>query len=150
MKIFFFGENKKVSNEEFVKMAKFFVKLLLKKKERKNLILNISFEKDDKMKHAYAYVQHMTKDEYFIWIHPKSSIKKQIKSLAHELVHVKQFVKGEVDKTNLVILSNALKGMQTESSDYWDNPMEIEAFGRTPGLYRRYMESLGERNDMAA
>ena len=120
-------------------MTKFFVSLLLKKKERKDLILHISFDKDDKLKHAYAYVQHLTKNEYLIWVHPKSPIEKQIESLAHELVHVKQFVKGEVNKKNLVLISNTLKGMQTESTNYWDNPMEIEAFGRTPGLVHRWM-----------
>lgn len=139
MQLIFQGKNKKISNKEFVKMTKFFVGLLLKKKERKNLILHISFEKDDKLKHAYAYVQHMTKNEYLIWVHPKSPIETQIESLAHELVHVKQFVKGEVSKKNLVLISKALKSMQTESTDYWDNPMEIEAFGRTPGLVHRWI-----------
>ena len=120
-------------------MTKFFVSLLLKKKERKDLILHISFDKDDKLKHADAYVQHLTKNEYLIWVHPKSPIEKQIESLAHELVHVKQFVKGEVSKKTSVIISKALKSMQTESTSYWDNPMEIEAFGRTPGLVHRWM-----------
>ena len=62
-----------------------------------------------------------------------------MRTLAHELVHVKQFVKGEVSKKNLVLISNTLKGMQTESTNYWDNPMEIEAFGRTPGLVHRWI-----------
>ena len=139
MQLIFRGKNKKISNKEFVKMTKFFVGLLLKKKERKNLILHISFDKDDKLKNSYAYVQHLTKNEYLIWVHPKSPIEKQIESLAHELVHVKQFVKGEVSKKTSVIISKALKSMQTESTSYWDNPMEIEAFGRTPGLVHRWI-----------
>lgn len=43
------------------------------------------------------------------------------------MVHIKQLIRDEF--------------IETESeSDYWDNPSEIEAYGRTPGLLARYID----------
>jgi hypothetical protein len=48
-------------------------------------------------------------------------------TLAHELVHVKQYVKKEMPK-------------DITEGDYWDRPHEIEAHGRETGLFIRWCE----------
>lgn len=70
-----------------------------------------------------------------------------LKTLAHEMVHVKQYARNE--------LRHVAKGggrlhkwfnetIDDEKVNYWDLPWEIEAFGREQGLFVRYIESKGE------
>jgi hypothetical protein len=48
-------------------------------------------------------------------------------TLAHELVHVKQYVKKEMPE-------------DITEGDYWDRDFEIEAHGRETGLFIRWCE----------
>ena len=63
-------------------------------------------------------------------------------SVAHELVHVKQFARRELvsfcPHKNPKYQGKEFK----ESLCYWDQPWEIEAFGREIGLVTRYEEHL--------
>jgi hypothetical protein len=55
---------------------------------------------------------------------------------AHELVHVKQWAKGEYYQTmkdSKVYVFNKKK-VDIRKVDYWDQPWEIEAHGRAIGL----------------
>lgn len=57
--------------------------------------------------------------------------------LAHEMVHVKQYVKNElVDFHSSLVLWN---GKLMPSDMYWDAPWEIEAYGLQQGLYERWV-----------
>ena len=49
-------------------------------------------------------------------------------TIAHELVHVKQYEIGKLTQTNEADI------------DYWDRPSEIEAHGREVGLFIRWAE----------
>jgi hypothetical protein len=49
-------------------------------------------------------------------------------TVAHEMVHIKQYVKGEMPKS-------------ITEGDYWDRPHEIEAHGRETGLFIRWAEA---------
>lgn len=72
-----------------------------------------------------------------------------LSTLAHEMVHVKQFARGELyESINLGMhrwkgewLSNNRQCVK----DYWDHPWEIEAHGRETGLFIRWAEA----NDLA-
>lgn len=57
-----------------------------------------------------------------------------LSTLAHEMVHVKQFAKKELDP--MLTKWNGVKVPKGEN--YWDHPWEIEAFGRQQGLYTRF------------
>lgn len=72
-----------------------------------------------------------------------------VSTLAHEMVHLKQYAKGELGQ----IWEVTQKGMQCygewkgklwkpsgKEDDYYDSPWEIEAYGREVGLYRRWLE----------
>ena len=60
--------------------------------------------------------------------------------LAHEMVHVKQFARGElVDYSSGKTVKWQGKRMSVRDDDgYWTLPWEIEAYGRQPGLYARF------------
>lgn len=85
-------------------------------------------------------------------------------TLAHEMVHLKQFATGELDismpLTSLV--SAVISGKKLEpkwqgktfklkeyEDEYWDLPWEIEAFGRQQSLWERFLDwkdSIGEKD----
>ena len=70
--------------------------------------------------------------------------KKIVESLAHEMVHVKQLATGEYydymysDKT----VKWKGKKVNIKEVDYWDQPWEIEAYGKERGLYVKLKDHL--------
>jgi len=83
-------------------------------------------------------------------------------TLAHELVHIKQYIKGELRTAEpLVAIGSKQKDHNTEKEDtYWYGklwtpapnedgyfaaPWEIEAFGREVGLYARWLDHYEEK-----
>ena len=72
-------------------------------------------------------------------------------TLAHEMVHVKQWAKDEMYEYMNVAGLVRFKGekIHLELTDYWDYPWEIEAYGKQLGLFVRFCEYMGfEREDM--
>lgn len=76
-------------------------------------------------------------------------------TLAHEMVHVKQYAMGELTldfiTENIQLLK--LKGLKVKpmwmdkvvsfrdcESPYWDSPWEVEAYGRQNSLYERFID----------
>ena len=123
------------SLSEFV-LDKFFNK---PKKEKLNI--EVTFEKGlFKKTNQYANCiwedQHHRPEEFTIQIDPDQKIQLLLNSLAHELVHVKQWAKGEfyqLQRERSVYKFNGQR-FDTEKVDYWDTPWEIEAHGRAIGL----------------
>ncbi len=80
------------------------------------------------------------------------SIRNILITLAHEMVHVKQWAKDEMyeyyNTPNMVRFKG--EKMYQNEVDYWDYPWEIEAFGRQLGLFVRFCNDvgIGERGDM--
>jgi Zn-dependent peptidase ImmA (M78 family) len=145
MQIYFEGKNKKISEEEYSQMLVFFADLMMNNKQQNKLSLLVSFKKKHKMEGVDGYMLHLSKNQYMIWINKKIYPYAQRETFAHELVHVKQYLNKEVSKKDNKIKSKGLKSLQTTSSDYWDNPMEIEAFGRSVGLtYRWHLKHCNE------
>ena len=67
-------------------------------------------------------------NEYEIDIKRSLRMRDMLTTLAHELVHVKQYELGELTQDN------------EAKYDYWDRPSEIEAHGRETGLFVRWAE----------
>ena len=70
------------------------------------------------------------------------SLRNLLINLAHEMVHVKQWAKGEMYEysrtPSLVRFKKSVYDMN--DIDYYDYPWEIEAFGRQEGLFLRMCE----------
>lgn len=78
------------------------------------------------------------KARYFeIRLRKPRSLPLMIKTLAHEMVHLKQFAKGELNDDH-----TKWKGfyIDSESIDYFDQPWEIEAASLEAVLYIMYEE----------
>ena len=67
----------------------------------------------------------------------KLTLRKLMETLAHEMVHVKQYARREFHPSY-----NMWRGKtyNPEKVSYWDLPWEIEAHGREVGLFVRWAE----------
>jgi hypothetical protein len=81
----------------------------------------------------YGYACHVDGNDYEIDVKRSLRMRDMLITLAHELVHVKQYVKGEMPE-------------KLSEGDYWDRPHEIEAHGRETGLFIRWSEQSNLAN----
>lgn len=75
--------------------------------------------------------------EFEINLERTKRLKRMLFSLAHEMVHVKQYAKGELkfhDRGNVVTFQKK----KYDDENYWESPWEIEAYGREPGLFMAF------------
>jgi len=85
------------------------------------------------------------------------------RNLAHEMVHVKQFATGQMNRhiitqrtssgkrlTGTLWEGKVYSSAKYEDSEegYYDSPWEIEAYGREVGLYRLWKQSIDEKEDL--
>ncbi len=80
------------------------------------------------------------KREFDIEIDRTQPMRKMLETLAHEMVHVKQFARRELHPANDEWYG---KTYNPKKIDYWDLPWEIEAHGRETGLFIRWAEKTG-------
>lgn len=67
----------------------------------------------------------------------KLSLRKLLETIAHEMVHVKQYARRELHPTTDAWCG---KTYNPKKVSYWDLPWEIEAHGRETGLFVRWAE----------
>ena len=74
-------------------------------------------------------------------------VEEMIRTLGHEMVHVKQYAKNELSKQLRLARGGIRIGSKwqgefwdpkSKEDGYWDAPWEIEAYGREVGLYHRW------------
>ena len=89
--------------------------------------------------------------EFTIELDTAVKIRNLLITLAHEMVHIKQWAKDEMYEYMNVAGMVRFKGEKVHMviTDYWDYPWEIEAYGKQLGLFVRFCEHMGfEREDM--
>jgi hypothetical protein len=64
-------------------------------------------------------------------------LRQLLETVAHEMVHVKQYARRELHPSKEAWLG---KTVNPKKVSYWDLPWEIEAHGREVGLFVRYCE----------
>ena len=89
--------------------------------------------------------------EFTIELDVTYSIRDALITLAHEMVHIKQWAKGEMYeylKSGLIRFHKTK--FDVDNIDYWDYPWEVEAFGKQLGLFVRFCEDAGiaDQDDM--
>jgi hypothetical protein len=112
--------------------------LIPSKRLRDNIFLTIKF--DDKLQvWALASIEEYNASnkarEFLIEIHPWIGAAEIFKTLAHEMVHIKQFVNGETNET-----LSKWKGISIDSDaiDYYHHPWELEAYSLETGLWTKF------------
>lgn len=148
MQILIEGNSKSLTMEETEFAAKYFASKLMSPQLIRHLSIIIRFANMRNHKGLTDVLDCPYKPrEFLVTIRPRMSRLNQLRTLAHEIVHVKQFAKKELG----VVVHGSLVKWQNEYVDdakvsYWEQPWEIEAFGREGGLVVMYNDVLIERN----
>lgn len=74
--------------------------------------------------------------EFLIEIDPKLDLELYTKTIIHELIHVRQWVKGLLKERRGKVF---YKNINCEDLEYWDYPHEIEAHGLEELYYQDYL-----------
>jgi len=84
-----------------------------------------------------------TPREFTIELDCGVTIRNILINLAHEMVHMKQWVKGDMyEYSNSHMVRFMKKKYDMSEIAYWDYPWEIEAYGRQLGLFIRWCETV--------
>lgn len=85
-----------------------------------------------------------SKREFEIEVDRTLRLRKLLETVAHEMVHVKQYARRELHPSNNTWMGKTYNPAKTS---YWDLPWEIEAHGREVGLFVRWaeQEKLGHK-----
>jgi hypothetical protein len=121
------------------KAALFYAKELIPNSRIRNNCFTIIRFDGNLQEYGYASVEdYNTRKqarEFLIEIHPGIGARKILETLAHEMVHVKQYIFNETDD-NLSVWRG--KKINSDKVDYWNHPWEIDAHGRETGLLTKF------------
>ena len=149
------GSNKKV-RKVVEQAAWYYAEKLMGKRLLGNLEITINLKKNLLTKEgnegtAIWEDDNLRPKEFTITLDSTCTIRNILITLAHEMVHVKQWAKGEMYEyaEQDMVRFNKTK-FNLADINYWDYPWEIEAFGRQLGLFVRFCEDKGiaNRKDM--
>lgn len=126
--------------------TRFYGDYLLGPKLCKKIEVSISFVKYPRGSNEYAECiwkyDNIASREFEIFMERSLCRRETLLALAHEMVHLKQYAKGELKdyiKPARMIGWMGEKYLM-EELDYWEQPWEIEAYGREKGLYFKFMQ----------
>lgn len=148
MRVYVKGNSKCLTSRDTSYACKYMLSLLVDKQIQNKMLITVEFAK---LNGSKGITECLTEEDdqlrYRIVIRKSMSLKEQLTTLAHELVHVKQFATGQFCPFDY---GNKRKWMHRmvncNDLDYWDYPWEIDAYGREPGLYHRYMLHVGQHD----
>lgn len=92
---------------------------------------------------------HVRPRSFSIYIDTSNKFQDIMHTVAHELVHVKQWVLGEFYQRIRRDGVHVYMGEEWNEADhdYWDLPWEIEAHGRALGLVRQFIAVTGRKKE---
>ena len=135
------GPNEVLTRSEIKTALNFFASKLMS--GRLCDALSISLIHDPKMKLDGMVCwsdKHYRPRCFEMMLNPNLGKRKQLLALAHEMVHVKQYAKGELAYSSKLGLEKWHgEYIKEDQFSYYEKPWEIEAYGREVGLYHMYM-----------
>jgi len=137
------------TKRKHVEQAAYFFESVLFKRKLPSLVLNIELihrlkYKEDTEGDCIWEDRRTKPREFTIRLDSSNPLATLIETLAHEMVHVKQYALGEMKDSGISLDLVYWQNKEYDSSNvhYYDWPWEIEAAGRETGLYVRYMEKF--------
>lgn len=154
MEIYF--ETGKVSaklRKQLAEACEFYANLLMDPRMVRSLRIDLDISKSLEAMGECVNEDGTARSRWFtINLRNKKTDDSIFKTLAHEMVHVKQYAKGELGK-DMVVTKGGFKVLthwmgkawkpRSKEDGYFDSPWEIEAYGREVGLYKRWVEHCG-------
>jgi hypothetical protein len=149
MKVYCRGSNRK-SQKLAKNIALYCARKLMSARLARTLTVTIKFEKD--LKGIEGDCEWLDEDfrpkDFIIRISDNIPLAKQLKCICHEMVHVKQYARDEMKQMFRPYGTTRYMGQYySDDMDYWEQPWEIEAYGREPGLYTNWVDSNNYVND---
>ena len=141
MNIDIHGKTEHMCKAEIKFATAFFAKYLMGDRLADNLDIEIRFESQGKLAegHCVPLDAERRPRSFEIGINPKLRRYKMLQCLAHEMVHVKQYAKGELSNELITAKWQGKTFKLTNSiEDYLNYPWEVEAYGRDRALYLFY------------
>lgn len=140
------GNASKATEQQIANAVYFYAEYLMSARLLKNLEIEIVLEKNlIKNEGDQAYCVDMSDTgasrDFEITVDAGMSKRALLIAIAHEMVHVKQYAKGELKYLSSKKLQRFQGKAYTPDHMYWERPWEIEAFGRELGLYNMFKES---------
>jgi hypothetical protein len=115
-------------------MVKFCIKTLMPRMQYLDITVKICAPKG-----AMGYCLELEDNRTFeIEIDRRMRLRGMLETLAHEMVHVKQYARRELHPVHNTWCG---KTYNPKKVSYWDLPWEIEAHGREIGLFIRWCEA---------
>lgn len=127
-------------------IARHSAELLLDKKLIDKLTVDIEFSrtllKEDGMLAEIDFDDRIHKPrEFTITVDSTVPQRRIMESIAHEMVHLKQYAVGEMcDTDDPNVVQWKRKHVDLIKCEYWDRPWEVEAHGKELGLFIRWAE----------
>ena len=125
-------------NEYVQRASQFYAEQLFPKQLLRHLVVSVKFSKH---LDAFGYTSVEKRNskgkarEFLIELHPYITGKEILKTLAHEFVHVKQYVYEELNEEQTQWQGEPF---DSDAVDYYQLPWEIEAHGHEIGLFTNF------------
>ena len=125
-------------NEYVQRASQFYAEQLFHKQLLRHIVVTIKFNKH---LDAFGYTSVEKRNskgkarEFLIELHPYISGVEILKTLAHEFVHVKQYVEEELNEEQTEWNGQAI---DSDAVDYYSLPWEVQAFGLEVGLFTNF------------
>ena len=132
------GHSDERFNEYVQRASQFYAEQLFTKQLLRHLVITLKFNKHLDAFGYSSIEKRNTKGaarEFLIELHPYISGVEILKTLAHEFVHIKQYVEGDLNDSQTEWKSEAI---DSDAVDYYSLPWEIEAFGLEVGLFTNF------------
>ena len=146
MKLRIYGQNKKVAREELRLAVEIMLPRLLSDQMLRHITIYIRQQYSLRLGKVpvYAFVrirgEKYPPRDFTIWLDTKQGKRSQLRSIAHELTHVKQYAKGEART-----LKNGMvrwKDTHCKHSYSFFTPWEVDATGYEDAIYYSYRDVI--------
>ena len=144
MNIDIYGKSKHMCKAEIKFATAFFAQYLMGTRLANNLDIEIRIEGQGRAEgHCNPLDGERRPRSFEIGIRPGMQRYKMLQCLAHEMVHLKQYAKGELSNELITARWQGKTYKLTNSmEDYFNWPWEVEAYGRDRSLYLFYQVLL--------
>ena len=142
---------KRKQKEELERAARFFARQLMDPRMVRNLEIDLEVRKRMDVEGECVDEDGIRSPRYFTIGLKRQDTEEMIKTLGHEMVHVKQHAKNELQGGIMVAARGGFKMYSRwmgkvwkpngKEDHYFDSPWEIEAYGREVGLYQKWLAS---------
>lgn len=144
MKIYISGGTKKLRDlaQDFVEHC---ANIMLSEHTQQQLEIDLEFSKkllkeDGILAEMDFEDKNHRPKEFSITVDITGPLRRTLESIAHEMVHVKQYASGEMIEMEKTGRTKWKNRYISDRLNYWNRPWEIEAHGRELGLFITWAE----------